>query len=360
MPAPKATSGLAYLLNPDGHEPGSLCVVSGSEAYLKHEVIASLRARLVGDGDGALAWNAFTGPTAEWVDVADAISSRSLFGASDSVAYVEDADKFVTRYRDTLEDHANGGAGVVVLDVSAMPGNTRLAKAAAEHGLLLRCQAPDRGKELAEFQREAAKWLTLRAKDSHGVRLGADAAEVLFELLPLSLGVLDQEVARLALLAGESKSIDAKLVQDQVGGWRVRTAWEMIDAALDGRAAEALSQIDRLLLAGEQPIGLLAQLGSSLRRFSSAVMIIDQGESRGQRPNLTKALAEAGVARFKAADSERQLRSIGRDRARLLDRWLLDADLAMKGHNSSPARARLELERLVLRLSREASPAARR
>jgi hypothetical protein len=42
---------------------------------------------------------------------------------------------------------------------------------------------------------------------------------------------------------------------------------------------------------------------------------------------------------------------LGRPRARQLTAWLLAADLAMKGHNSADARARLELERLIVRLS---------
>ena len=359
MAAAKPTTGLEYLLDPESYSTGPLCVVSGTEAFLKHEVISTLRHQLVGDDDGSLAWNVFSGPIAEWLDISDSISSLSLFGSGKSIAFVEEADKFVTRTRDQLEDHANSGAsGVVVLDLSTLPSNTRLAKAVAAHGLRIHCTAPDRGRELTQYRREASRWLTRRAKQEHGVKLGADALEVLFELLPMSLGVLDQEVARLSLLVGEEKAIHAKLVQEQVGGWRVQTAWEMIDLALDGRAADALTQIDRLLLAGEQPIGLLAQFGSTLRRFAAAMLIIERDESAGRKPNLGKALAEAGVARFKADDAQRQLRAVGRVRARQLDQWLLDADLAMKGHNSSPPRARLELERLIFRLSKEAASPA--
>jgi hypothetical protein len=45
------------------------------------------------------------------------------------------------------------------------------------------------------------------------------------------------------------------------------------------------------------------------------------------------------------------LRRLGRDRGRQLYRWLLDADLALKGSSSSPVRSRLELEELIVRLS---------
>jgi hypothetical protein len=45
------------------------------------------------------------------------------------------------------------------------------------------------------------------------------------------------------------------------------------------------------------------------------------------------------------------LKQIGRSRAKQLTCWLLAADLATKGHNSSDERARIELERLIVRLA---------
>ena len=75
---------------------------------------------------------------------------------------------------------------------------------------------------------------------------------------------------------------------------------------------------------------------------------------------LDAALKQAGVLPFKLQSAERQLRQIGRERARQLVDWLLAADLAMKGYNSSDARARLELERLILRLAPLPSPRQQR
>jgi DNA polymerase-3 subunit delta len=124
----------------------------------------------------------------------------------------------------------------------------------------------------------------------------------------------------------------------------------MIDAAADGRAADALAQLDRLIAAGEKPHGLLPQMASSLRRFSTAAQLVEAAESDARRLPLREALAQAGVLPFKLADAERQLRQIGRPRAKQLTHWLLAADLAMKGYNSADDRARTELERLIVRL----------
>ncbi|MEM9658957.1 MAG: DNA polymerase III subunit delta, partial [Planctomycetota bacterium] len=88
----------------------------------------------------------------------------------------------------------------------------------------------------------------------------------------------------------------------------------MIDAAADGRADDALQQIDRLLASGEEPHALLPQMSATLRRFNAATLAIEQAERRGDRPSLRAALEHAGVVRFKLGDAETQLRQIGRER----------------------------------------------
>ncbi|WP_197528263.1 DNA polymerase III subunit delta [Posidoniimonas polymericola] len=348
-----AVIALDYLLAPEASELGSLVVVAGDEPFLKREVMQSVRGRLSADNE--LACSVFAGRECDWRDVSDSLTSVSLFGGA-SAAVVEDADTFVTRYRPQLEDYAakEKHPGTLVLDVKQWPGNTRLAKAHAGKGALIKCQIPDRGAELGAFQRSAKKWLAQRAESTHEASIDAGALDALFDLLPLSLGVMDQEVSKLALLASETKRIDAALVRAHVGGWRTRKTWDMIDAIADGDARGAIEQLDRLLRAGEQPIGLMAQVGSSLRKFSAAACLIEQAEAAGRRTSLRDALERAGIMRFKLTDAERQLKQIGRGRAAQLDQWLLDSDLALKGHNSTANRARTELERLIVRLSKAA------
>jgi DNA polymerase-3 subunit delta len=186
--------------------------------------------------------------------------------------------------------------------------------------------------------------------------LARPAVEQLVELLPTEPGILYQEVARLSLLAGSGKKIDSALVRENVGGWRTRKTWDMIDAAADGRASDALAQLDRLLAAGEEPFGLLPQMASTFRKFALAVRLYDRAERRRQAMSIRQALERAGMPPFKLADAERQLKQIGRPRARQLYRWLLAADLEMKGYNSAKDRARRVLETFIVRLSCEATP----
>jgi DNA polymerase-3 subunit delta len=343
---------LEYLAEPEKYPVAGVCAVSGDEAFLKSEVLVTLRRTVLSGGDADFSLTTLAGREVQLRDVVDALSTVSLFGDGRRLVIVEEADTFVTEHRSELEDFAakladsvrSASKGVLVLDVKTWPANTRLAKIVAAGGLTIQCAAPK--------ERELKTWLTKRAKNEHDVRLDAAAVDALLELVPPEIGILVQELAKLALLVGENRVIDVKLVEQNVGGWRARATWDMIDAAADGNAASALRQLDRLIASGEKPHGLFPQMASSLRRFATAVELIESAEADRRRISPRDALARAGVLPFKLSHAERQLRQIGRQRARQITSWLLAVDLAIKGHNSADDRARIELEQLIVRLGK--------
>lgn len=353
------TGALEFLMAPEQFPLGSVCAVVGDESFLRHEVRVQICKRLADGDDSDLSLVTCDGRSAQWPDVVDSLRERSLFGSDSRTVLIEDGDSFVKNYREKLEDYVAQASpdSLLVLEVSTLPGNTRLAKAIAKHGLTIRCQVPSKGKELTGFVKQLKDWLVVVAKSEFEVELKRPAVDALLELLPTEVGILYQEVAKLSLMVGDKQSISADAVRENVGGWRTRKTWDMIDAAAEGRADDALAQLDRLISAGEEPHALLPQMASTLRRFAVAAGIIEQAERRKQRVSLHDALKESGFLPFKLAAAENQLRQIGRPRAKQLHRWLLASDLALKGHNSPKDRARRELETLIVRLSRPAQPA---
>ncbi|MEQ8835439.1 MAG: DNA polymerase III subunit delta [Lacipirellulaceae bacterium] len=349
-------SALELLIHPSASRFTPLCVQAGDEGFLQHEA----RLALIEALDAQDSVETFEGRYCELRDVLDALRELSLFGADQRVVVVEDADPFVKRYRGELEDYVAKPAdsAVLILECASWPGNTRLAKAVAEAGLTVRCQTPDKGRELTEFIGQLKKWLEHSAKHQFDCTLDRSGADALLEQLEPVAGIVFQEVARLSLLAGDASgngggTIDGKLVREHVGGWRTRKTWDMIDAAADGNAVSALEQLDRLLSAGEEPHALLPQMASTLRRFAMAVRVFEQVEQRGRKGSLRQSLERAGAPKFKLGDMERQMRQIGRDRARQLYDWLLEADLGLKGYNSTKDRARRVLETLIVRLAQQ-------
>jgi DNA polymerase-3 subunit delta len=354
-----------YLRAPEKYPPAAVSVVFGDEAFLKQLAVRQLRTNVLEDHDAPFA--TFAGETVEWRDVADELSTVALFGGGGRrLAIVEDADAFVRDNRARLEDYVEKpkSNSVLVLDVTNWQSNTRLYKAIDQNGLQIECRAPQKaiGKRKVLDEGRMVKWLSSWSRQRHDAKLQRVAGELLLELVGPEFGLLDQELAKLALFAEPGGEITPEMVRDVVGGWRTQTIWELMDAACDGNAADALGQLDRLLQSGEQPVALFGQISWSLRRFAAATRIYQQAERVGRKPSVRQALEQAGFRKWpkEAMErAERQLRQLGRERAARLYRWLLEADLALKGSHSAPQRARLVLERLLVRMAKHFSPAAR-
>ncbi len=362
--AGKPTPALDFISKPERYPAAPVCAVFGDEAFLRRQAIVTLRSTVLGGDEGEFSLRTFEGRTAQLLDVEEELSTVAMFGGGRRLAVVEGADDFVSQWRAELEDYIARPSrnGVLALELNSLPANTRLYKMIAAEGLLIDCRGPSPAR--------LTRWLVDWAKLRHDARLSPAAAEMMSEIVGPDLGLLDQELAKLALTIEKGRTISPEFVERNVGGWRAKTAWEMLDAALDGNAEEALQQLDRLLSAGEQPIGILAQISSSLRRLAAATRLMLQAEAAkkvsgtfsAKHPSsgrsgkrfltpfsLRGALERAGVRPFVLQKSERQLRRLGRHRGARLHGWLLQADLDLKGESTLPPR--LVLERLIVRLA---------
>jgi len=347
-----------YLSDPDKHPAEPVCVVFGDESFLRRLVLEKLEAAIFPEGDDAA--DVLDGKTAQWRDVHDELSTVSLFGGGRRVVVIAAADEFVTRYRPELEDYAARPAstGILVLEVESFLPNTKLYKKTAAEHLLIDCRPPLRsaGKKKVLDERRLIEWMIAWCGAHHDAKLERAAAELLVELRGTDLGLLDQELAKLALFVGRGGKITALMVREIAGGWRARTAWDMIDAAADGNASEALLQLDRLIRSGEHPLALFGQISWSLRRFAVATRIYERAERQGRRMPLTAALEQAGFRKWPKGALEKatsQLRQLGRRRAAGLYQRLLEVDLSLKGSHSAEDRARFVLERLLVGMAEE-------
>jgi len=337
-------------------------VLFGDEPFLKRLILEKLR-HLVGAGEDAPP-AVFDGTAAQWRDVHDELRTVSLFNpAGRRVVIVEDADAFVSANRARLEDYVErpGQRGTLIVEVTKWTSNMKLYKLVDQHGLQIECRLPhsSRGKQKVVDEQAVIKWLIQWARHRHDARMDQHAAALMLDLIGPELGLLDQELARLALYAGTSNKITVELVQEMGGGWRAKTAWELIDAALFGDAPEAIAQLDRLLQSGEHPNALFGPMSWSLRRFAAATRIYQQSLRQGRRMRLPDALEQAGFFKWQQnamRKAEQQLKQLGQERAGQLYQWLLETDLALKGSHSSPVMARLALEKLIVRMDKHLAP----
>ena len=133
----------------------------------------------------------------------------------------------------------------------------------------------------------------------------------------------------------------------------------MIDAAADGRAADALAQLDRLIAAGEEPHALLAADGldaAAVRTRRAAVRTRRAAQAADHAARGPAASRRACRSSW-ATPSGSSGRSAGRGPGSFTAGcW--PPTSRVKGYNSAKEPARRVVELLILRLSREAQGAA--
>src|SRR5215216_1519526 len=121
------------------------------------------------------------GESAQLGEVLDELRSFAMFSASKFVV-VRNADDFIKRYREQVEDYVQkpSAGSVLVLRVSSLPSNQRIYKYIIANGQVHDCEAP---KNLRE-------WITNRAKNAHKLTIKPDAAAMLLDMVGADLGRL--------------------------------------------------------------------------------------------------------------------------------------------------------------------------
>jgi DNA polymerase-3 subunit delta len=317
-------------------EPRPVYVLHGDEDFLKRQVLVTLRERILGSEEDAFGLTMHDGDKADFAVVRGELETLPFLSPRRLVV-MDNADPFVTRYRAALEKYVAkpSATGILILDVASWPSNTKLAKALGSEATIV-CKSLSAQK--------LPEWCVQRAASVYGKQLIAAAARLLVDLVGAEMGLLDQELAKLAVYVGDAKRIDTNDVDQLVGRSRAENTWKIFDTIAAGNVGESLTILDRLLDQGDEPIRLLGAFSMQLRRLAQAHRLSQHGIS------LPSALAEVGVPPFGIKSAEQQLRHLGPRRAEQLYDWLLETDLGFKGSSQLPARTLLE--RLVVQLAR--------
>jgi DNA polymerase-3 subunit delta len=318
----------------------------GEEDFLKRRVREAILASILGDADPAFAVSVFNGDKLDFSTVRNELETLP-FLAPCRIVIIENADTkgqggaepFLSKNRPALEAYAAkpSPVGVLILEVKSFPETTKLAKALPDAAKFV-CKPP------AEYTLPA--WCVGWAKSRYQKNLAKAAAELLVERVGPSMGLLDQELDKLAVAVGTTASIGPDDVDRLVGRSKESNVFLILDAVGDCKPGEAVGILERLLDEGEHPLAVLGALTSQLRKLAAVGVMLDRGQSMGL------AMDAAGVPSWpKARQSmERQVRWLGKQRLEKLTDWLVEINYGMKGGNPLPER--VQLERLVVKLAR--------
>jgi len=222
-----------------------------------------------------------------------------------------------------------------------------------DDALRLAFEKSDRAAAIACYADEGATIDSLIAEvlSGHGLTVTSDAKAALQARLGADRALSRAELEKLALYVGEGE-VTLDHIQAIVGDASELAIERITGAALTGRTADAVVELDRALAAGESPQAIIGALQRQLLRLHRSRAQMDDGRSleetvRQQRPPLP----------FPAQrDMERQLRlwSTARLTAALERLGLYAAQSRLTG-----TRDDLLAERLVLEIATRASPGRR-
>ncbi len=331
-------------------------VVAGDEDFLKRRVLSALQTAIVGEADPSFAVSTYSGDKADFATIRNELETLPFLSEC-RLVIVEKADDRGRKQGGDPSDQGQGEAsadaggarkvpgeavaapspnGVLVLEVKSWPATTKLAKA-------IPAAATIEAKTPKDYALPA--WCIQWAQAAHQKKLPKAAAELLVEIVGPHMGLLDSELEKLAIYAGDRPSIEVADVDLLVGRSREANVFKILDSVGDGKPAQALTILAELFEEGEVPQKILGALGAA-RRLGVAARLHKLGTP------LDDAMDRAGVAKWDQARSSavKQMKHLGWNRLDSLFDWLVEIDLGIKG--GSPLPEKLQLERLIVRLAR--------
>jgi DNA polymerase-3 subunit delta len=313
-------------------------VLHGDEDFLKRRCREAIVARIVGDADPEYTVAAYAGDKVDFSAVRNDLDTLP-FLAPARIVVIEAADPFITLHRESLEKYAArpSKAGVLVLEAKTFPETTKLAKALPD-AAKISCKAPPVYK--------LPEWCSGWAQSAHGKKLSGDAATLLVETVGPQMGLLAQEIDKLAAAIGAKPEIAADDVDKLVGRSRSANVFHILNAIGDGKPERALGLLTELFEEGEDPLAILGPLQFQLRKLAAFERHLALGLPAGS------AMDAAGVPKWPDArqNFDKQVRHLGRRRLQQITQWLLDVNLGLKGGNPLPPR--LQMERLIVKLAK--------
>ncbi len=325
-------------------QPGSFYIFHGPEAYLRDHYLESLRNLLVEDFAEAFNYHRFSPETISLQAVADSVNAIPMMSPT-SMVRIDDVNFFAIG--EDAEDYAAIFSNlpsyctvVLVYDTVEYKPDRR-KKTIAE--------ALDLAREVCFQQpseRELISWIARHFKKL-GKQITVDDAVFLIRRTGGDMTTLSAEIEKLGAYETEP-AVSRRSIELLVEPVLEAAVFDLSDAVAAGRYETALQILHILLRRQEEPVVILATIGSQLRRIVEANRLRAAGKGKN---DLMKLCSVSSYPAQKAMEFSRRLSAEFPEKAVEL---CLEADRRMKTSFDDPKRV---LELLVLQLAEEAAHA---
>jgi len=316
----------------DTVEPAPIVLITGSEALLAERAVDRVIAR-ARQSDPQLEVSRIDGPGYE-PGLLRSVASPSLFDEATLVVLNDLHSANEAAYTDVIDYAARPDSDVIVVLVHG--GGTRGKRALdalrAAGATVVACEPVKKDADKVAFAAAELKAARRRAEP--------EAIRALVEACGADLREL--AAACRQLVADTSGVISADLVSRYHGGRVEATGFRVADAAVEGRAGDAVALLRHAIATGTDPVPMVAALAARLRVLAKVAA------SRGRGMSA----AELGMAPWQM---DRARRDLARWRPETLAAAIgavAQADAEVKGAGRDPVFA---VERAVLRVAAAAS-----
>ena len=325
-------------------QPGSFYIFHGPEAYLRDHYLESLRNLLVEDFAEAFNYHRFSLETISLQAVADSVNAIPMMSPT-SMVRIDDVNFFAigedaADYAAIFSNLPSYCTVVLVYDTVEYKPDRR-KKTIAEALELARevCfQQPS--------ERELISWIARHFKKL-GKQITVDDAVFLIRRTGGDMTTLSAEIEKLGAYETEP-AVSRRSIELLVEPVLEAAVFDLSDAVAAGRYETALQILHILLRRQEEPVVILATIGSQLRRIVEANRLRAAGKGKN---DLMKLCSVSSYPAQKAMEFSRRLSAEFPEKAVEL---CLEADRRMKTSFDDPKRV---LELLVLQLAEEAAHA---
>lgn len=295
-----------------------LYLFTGEEEFLVEEYLDGLLEHVVEPSSRSFNLDIVYGAD---VDVKDVVAMASSFPmmAERRVVVVREAEKLATAEasREILIRYLENPSPTTVFVMVTSKADMRMThfRIFQQKGVVVDC------KRL--YDNEIPGWIARRVK-RRGYSISLEVCEMLHAHTGNSLRDLQNEIDKLLIYIGDKKTVEAADVSEVVGMSRSFNVFELQKAIGQGDTARSMEILERMLDAGENPIGVIAILS----RFFQKLWILPslQRQSKSDYDLAAKLQVSPYFVREYVAAAKR----FPVQRLETSFKVLLDADVALK------------------------------
>ena len=320
-------------MNRDSHE--LIYVIAGKDDSLVSSQCQELLDELLEPSQKATGLFDAEAASVSASDVLDELRTAP-FLTGKRVVRIKGADEFISKNRPLLEKYFDNPCptGRLILTVRSWDSRTKLAKKLPKVGKLINAAPPSR--------KELPYRLIEYAKDAHDKTLSLATAIFLIELSGDGLTRLYSEIDKLALYAGDQKTIAQKHVESLTGHNRLFSAFAVIDAIIAGNAGVAIERLRGMFAADKSTeYTVVGAFAYHIRKMFDARILLDQGVPQRQIEKRLRIWGDTNA--FFANLRQISLKQIGK-----YLQQLGETDYEIK---TGQTQARVAMEQLVLKLA---------